>query len=443
MIKKKLSNAVIQGSSSLYKGNVDITNEALNQTQDRIELDRRLNPFINKTRLTNCILEAPERIKVELTSTWGITLKSGSIVTMPDGSEVTVNSDVSFNITASGTAKAFFVYNPSQNAIRAVYTGYAFSGDTRPTSPVESYTWLNTTNNTIEHYASGTWSSGWSLPFCIGTYNDNNIVSIDSVFNTFGAMGGTFWVQKGVKFLMPNGRNSDGSLNNTEYTTDSIKFYNIKDIDVGGYANLKNEVARFLVTTNGITWWGEGSISNASVYSNTARISRYFDEQKNLWYSTNNSINYFAVPNICVLSSFSFNRVNDVFHIMDVAQIDPVHVITKTDRNWVARMASPSVKYKDYILGASGQQLVALASGHIYCSIAWTGGGASYINLYDSTTNLNARNGQYRATSTTILTDQVSIKVNKGDIVIIDYQSLEGGTKGNTVLRFIYDEGAI
>jgi microcystin-dependent protein len=36
-------------------------------------------------------------------------------------------------------------------------------------------------------------------------------------------MGSTIWVDKGVKCLIPNGRNEDGTLKNIEYITDSVR----------------------------------------------------------------------------------------------------------------------------------------------------------------------------------------------------------------------------
>lgn len=394
--------------------------------------------FINKTQLTNCILEAPERIKVEFTTT-SITLKSGSIVTMPDGSEVSVNSDIVHTWTSSRDGNAFLIYNPTTQKTQSGYVGYGFSGTTRPSSPTTSYIWLDTTNEVVEYYNGASWESGYSLPFLIFNYTGNNsMLKISSVFNTFGAMGGTFWVQKGVKFLMPNGRNADGSLNNTEYTTDSIKFYNITDGDVAGMSNITKMFSRFVVTTNGIGWWGEATINNGPVYLNTTRVDRHFDEQKNLWYTANKAINYTARPNICVLSSFIINRVNSVFHIMDVAQIDPVHIITKTDRNWVARMASPSVKYEDYVGGASGQKLIAPACGwFIARKAAGYNSDFEYLNIYNRTANslgMSTNKSSYNTVTSTVF-----VKVNKGDAIEILY-SFTGAWE---FLRFIYDEGAI
>jgi hypothetical protein len=44
-----------------------------------------------------------------------------------------------------------------------------------------------------------------------------------------GYIGSTIWVDKGVKGLIPNGRNEDGTLKNIEFTTDNITTVNVVD----------------------------------------------------------------------------------------------------------------------------------------------------------------------------------------------------------------------
>ena len=51
--------------------------------------------------------------------------------------------------------------------------------------------------------------------------------SVKQVFNSIGYMGSTYWVCKGIKGLAPNELNFDGSLDNTEITTEHIMIANI------------------------------------------------------------------------------------------------------------------------------------------------------------------------------------------------------------------------
>ena len=62
-----------------------------------------------------------------------------------------------------------------------------------------------------------------SFPILLSVGDGTNYYgSIFQVFNGMGYIGSTVWIDKGVKGLIPNGRNEDGSLRNDEYTTDKI-----------------------------------------------------------------------------------------------------------------------------------------------------------------------------------------------------------------------------
>ena len=96
-----------------------------------------------------------------------------------------------------------------------------FSGSTAPST---SAVWYDTVNNKIIESRDGgvTWEKQGCLPLCIFTSNGTNIASIDQTFNGFGYMGSTVFVLPGVKGLIPNGRNEDGTFNNIEYTVPSV-----------------------------------------------------------------------------------------------------------------------------------------------------------------------------------------------------------------------------
>ena len=85
--------------------------------------------------------------------------------------------------------------------------------------------WYDTTNNLVKFTNDGgtTWvSDNISLPFCVVKESSSGWASIDEVFNGFGYIGNTIFCDKGVKGLIPNGRNEDGTLKNIEYTTDTV-----------------------------------------------------------------------------------------------------------------------------------------------------------------------------------------------------------------------------
>ena len=197
--------------------------------------------FLNKTQITNCLLEVPQRIKLELND-GVLTLKAGSEVIVPNGFEedgttpkfdyVTIESDVLFDFSGWGTTKRTLTFNTVQQKLegfeRETQTS---SGSAVPAVEYGYMTWYDTANNLVKYSSDSgtTWSAGGSLPLAIFSGGDS---VLDQVFNGFGYIGSTIWVDKGVKGLISNGRNEDGTLNNIEYITQNVT---LKTQDVSGW----------------------------------------------------------------------------------------------------------------------------------------------------------------------------------------------------------------
>lgn len=168
------------------------------------------NDKINKTHITNCITEIPQDIKLELSS-GTLTLKAGSKVYVPNGSGVfdviNVSSDKTYTNAGNGTF--MLVRTPSGELGRG---NNSSSGPTAPATPSNLDIWYDTTNNVVKSRLGSVWESGFSLPIAICTVSDGAISSIDQVFNGFGYIGSTVFVLPGVKGLIPDGRNADGTL---------------------------------------------------------------------------------------------------------------------------------------------------------------------------------------------------------------------------------------
>ena len=188
--------------------------------------------FLNKSQITNCLLEVPQRIKLELAD-GVLTLKAGSEVIMPNGFEddgttrkfdyMKVESDTTV-ITAGGTGQYMILYNNGRLRNQSTITCY--SGSTQPTVSATYATWYDTTSNKVKltNDKGATWTdSDWSLPFCLTTTNAGVLESVDQVFNGMGYIGSTLWLDKGVKALIPDGLNIDGTYKNKEVTTNNAQ----------------------------------------------------------------------------------------------------------------------------------------------------------------------------------------------------------------------------
>ena len=176
--------------------------------------------------ITNCLTEVPQRIKLELKD-GTLTLKAGSVVIVPNGfeadgttpkfDEVIIESDISTTEFTNQTNLMALTNNGTTLFSRALAN--CTSGASATTT--FGYAYDTTTNKINWHKSSGDIGGEYvSFPICKVSANG---ASINQVFNGFGYIGSTIWVDKGVKGLIPNGRNEDGTLRNIEWVTNAIK----------------------------------------------------------------------------------------------------------------------------------------------------------------------------------------------------------------------------
>ena len=193
------------------------------------------------TNVTNCITEIPQDIHYEL-SNGVLTLKAGSSAYMPDGFEsdgttpkftkVTNTTDLSYTPTWGEGYKCLLTayVNSSGNisGIGMCRGDLQFSGETAPTTTIGGTTWYDTSANKIKVWRDNTWKYDITtehrcLFLGIVTVETGNVItSIDQVFNGFGYIGSTVFALPGVKGLIPDGRNEDGTLKNIEYNVLSV-----------------------------------------------------------------------------------------------------------------------------------------------------------------------------------------------------------------------------
>lgn len=175
---------------------------------------------LSAKNITNCITAIPQDIKLELVD--GVmTLKAGSKVYKANGESVMISEDINASLAGTVTnALAFF-----RTDIKQFYTvdkPRIFSGATAPENPLSGTTWLDTTAKDVKVYDGVRWVSEVSLSVCSYNSTDGKVTAVTQVFNGFGYMGSTIFALPGVEGLIPNGRNTDGSLNNTKFTTTSV-----------------------------------------------------------------------------------------------------------------------------------------------------------------------------------------------------------------------------
>ena len=178
--------------------------------------------------ITNCITEIPQDIKLELNN-GTLTLKAGSKVYVPNGAGVfdvrNINTDTAMT-APSGTGRWALAISPGGSLLTRNLS-YCTSGAGATATGGFAY---DTTANIITWYNMNSEPdyAGTSFPVCIFTTTNSVVTSIDQVFNGFGYIGSTVFVLPGVKGLIPNGRNDDGTLKNIFASNTTVHTYTSK-----------------------------------------------------------------------------------------------------------------------------------------------------------------------------------------------------------------------
>lgn len=207
---------------------------------------------LSDKNITNCITAIPQDIKLELNNRT-LTLKAGSRVYDGNGLFKDISSDLT--LTPSGyfdIPHVIFVKEDGTLYARALVD--CASGTTVPSSGLFLY--YNTNDKKVYQVDSGTVIGTVSFPLCVFNVSGGVVTSIDQVFNGMGYIGSTIFALPGVEGLIPNGRNTDGSLNNTKFTT-----------------------TRVLTKTENSAFSGALGLSASTIQN---FITAYYDEKSNL-----------------------------------------------------------------------------------------------------------------------------------------------------------------
>lgn len=215
------SNSATSASQSATQANTSETNAK--GYADSIEPER----FLNKEMITNCITEIPQDIKLELNN-GTLTLKAGSKVYNGNGLLHLLTAESSSSQGVVTGDNIFAIFELTRKALLFFPQVQCGSGSSLPADGSRYVIFLNTSDGKIYRYnASGSdysWMSdrGLSLPVALVSMNNGSVTSIDQVFNGFGYIGSTVFALPGVKGLIPDGRNADGTLKNKEFTVDKV-----------------------------------------------------------------------------------------------------------------------------------------------------------------------------------------------------------------------------
>lgn len=392
-----------------------------------------INPdnLLNKQMITNCLTHIPQDIKLELVN-GTLTGKQGSMVWIPygtteayqvgdtdtygntvvatswDGSKffyaIKLLSDVSFSSGSPGvnSNQRTLVYNAMNNSF-----GWQTTNLCKTTSSSETFTdgglYYNTSTNVIKVNNNQSSGDNYSLPICLFTAATTAGVvdSIDQTFNGFGYIGSTVFALPGVKGLIPDGRNADGSLKNIEFETENLLTYTITGANDSVYLVFADNGSRISYATK--THWTYDKDTNSIIGDNVIKKGILFAGSLEV-----------------------FNKKATSFTPKTTFQ-----AVDRNDTSWLSGLGMPSGKYIDLTLGASGSKYTAPANG--YFSISKSSSASSHqVTLENDTTKLTSK------CVSTIENQPIGVflPAKKGDVVGC-YHSAPTARW----FRFIYAEG--
>lgn len=422
---------------SIYLGNTPLANTGYDKAN--IDLSNLTSTGKNianwSNNVTNCITEIPQDIKLELNN-GTLTLKAGSKVYVPNGfesdgttpkfDEVIITND-KFLGKPLNTQIYVCSYCLTTETIDYTETRDCSSGSSPSGSQYNLF--YNTVDNTCKR--TDDTGSSWrpnTFPFCIVTVDNNlGVTSIDQVFNGFGYIGNTVFALPGVKGLIPNGRNTDGSLKNIEFTIDSVKTATRTWVDgdsrqIWGY--IKNPP-----TGAAETWyWNEYVESDEEPSSND--YTMWYKPSENIIYMNNGAQS--STPNWEKVNYINFGKASGI-NSQEIKIFTPktaFHALDYNDSSTISSWGMPSSRYIDLTLLASGSTYTAPANGWFTLAIST---GIAYLDIYTSigfgTNGINLNNNFIRR----------YIPVHKGEVLTVFYL----GTPTVDLFRFIYAEGEV
>ena len=380
---------------------------------------------VNYDNISNCITEIPQDIKLELNN--GIlTLKAGSKVYVPNGFESNgtkpkfdvkiIGQDLT--VTFDNTIQKGVIISPNNTIVHGNLSDHFISSSTAPS--ISWGYWYDLTNNQIKWTNDGsTWISGYSLPICIATGTNGSVTSIDQVFNGFGYIGSTIYALPGVKGLMPNGRNADGSLKSIEVIINDVKI--ISD-------NAASKL--LLMKASGDLEYAYGNFYiRDSLPVASSSYERCFVVPENQMYYHDTVSTIWSKRNYIIVGNMNKNYTENITSFTPKTVF---HALDYNDKSTISGWSMPSSRYIDLSLAASGSRYTAPANGYFYL-VKVAGNDNGDIRFSNRTKDIVQEASPKKSINWLYLL----MEAQKGDVFEIAY----GATGDTKKFRFIYAEG--
>ena len=396
------------------------------------------------TNVTNCITEIPQNINLVQNNDL-VTLKTGSKVII-EGEQYTIPSDAT--LIGALSDERMLAYEKSGNRILGYVASKVGSGDTLPADGTQYQFFYLSTDKKCYRWVNNTWnaSAGHSMPIAhvVGS-GAGNPLTIKQIFNGFGYIGSTIWADKGIKYLVANGRNEDGTLKNIEHVVDEVRFRDVKS------ASNQQNLYWFIWghTTHWVHWTSEYYISDVEPITST-QGAIWYNPTKNEIYAYSvatgkwvKSTIYFPLGQNAILFNSS-GKISELYARQSLRAVDYNDALLKTDKTEITSWGFPSNKrirltnpeftyHSDELLGQYYSGKITAPADGWFAFIDEFNANDSYIQCK------NTANGMIFQTpnSNTVGYHCFTLPFKKNDECTISYTN----APKSLVIEFIYAQG--
>ena len=212
-------------------------NAKANTSLSNLSADGQMTVDSLNGTISNCILEIPQNLKIEISGTT-ITIKSGSIIAMTGSSTyttVTLSADSTRDVSGFGNGTYYLIYTGYQ--ITLYDKNRVQSGSSLPENPaVNDRFYLTTDYSYYYGNSSNVWTkNAGSYPLAIvigdseGFHFAKDSNGNDMIFNGVGFIGHHAFVLPNVKALVCKGYKEDRTLNSLLFNNQSLQIIELRN----------------------------------------------------------------------------------------------------------------------------------------------------------------------------------------------------------------------
>lgn len=395
-------------------------------------------------------------IKIEIASDKRtFTVLQGSKLYNIFGDELVLSSDVaSGNISGSGYFP--LIYTQSTNTVSII--GYDMNiADTQPPLTTRGY-WFDFENKKTYYNATGvSWEEVENFYLLAANRKSGSFWETIVPFSSSGWLRRMMFVMPGLKVIIPNGYNNDGTLKTIKYKLENLSYISVPKFDSSSdpFSYLWTLPRYLFIDNNGklyLTDLVENGYTISDIQPALADNIFWFNPRENILYRCNTVAEGWSpflgclignriIPNkddSSFVDNYTFFQIDNPYGIerTPLTANTLLNNLTKDGKATISFLSKPNNKkqFENVTLGSTSSLYTAPASGVLIIKKKPTAAG-QYINFYNITSGFEDEVVALNATREVIL----SIPMSKGDRVTYTY-TVAGAA---SYFRFHYDNGSV